>query len=45
MITFAVNTIFVMKLPLATFILVDDGKMQATLGGVSMTTWMYEDTN
>jgi len=34
-----------MKIPNTKFILVDDGTMQATLGGVSMKTWMYEDTN
>lgn len=34
-----------MKIPSNFFELVDDGKMQATLGDIPLTTWMYETTN
>lgn len=44
-VTFVIDTIFMMRVPSNFFVLVDDGKMQATLGDVAMKTWMYEKTN
>ncbi|KAL4449717.1 hypothetical protein ABPG74_008090 [Tetrahymena malaccensis] len=45
MFSFLANTILVLKIPNVKFVLVDNGKITATIANIPAKIWIYEDTN